>query len=152
MDLLECHPILTRDTSFDSAPTGRCREALSFFLLLFAPSDRIFFWLCREGSRAGRVRVGRSRHTAGSTARELACVQEVSRWVQQNLESGRGRTVAPQEARVEGRRAGGGCGGRAVAIPVVASAGSTVGQYQQTNLISDIPGVARITDPNLVNP
>ncbi len=39
----------------------------------------------------------------------------------------------------------------AAAIPVVASAG-TSSQYQQTNLISDIPGVARITDPNLVNP
>jgi uncharacterized protein (TIGR03118 family) len=40
----------------------------------------------------------------------------------------------------------------AVTIPVGASAGSTGGRYQQTNLISDIPGVARITDPNLVNP
>ncbi|HWK15982.1 MAG TPA: hypothetical protein VNR66_00865, partial [Solirubrobacteraceae bacterium] len=39
----------------------------------------------------------------------------------------------------------------AAAIPVVASAG-TSSQYRQTNLISDIPGVARITDPNLVNP
>jgi len=39
-----------------------------------------------------------------------------------------------------------------VAIPVAATAGATGGQYQQTNLISDIPGVARITDPNLVNP
>src|SRR5450755_3677680 len=39
----------------------------------------------------------------------------------------------------------------AAAVPVVASAG-TSGQYVQTNLISDIPGVARITDPNLVNP
>ena len=41
--------------------------------------------------------------------------------------------------------------GVAAAIPVVASAG-TSGSYQQTNLISDIPGVARITDANLVNP
>jgi uncharacterized protein (TIGR03118 family) len=40
----------------------------------------------------------------------------------------------------------------AVSIPVAASAWSSSGQYQQTNLISDIPGVARITDPNLVNP
>src|SRR5205085_3344807 len=40
----------------------------------------------------------------------------------------------------------------AVAIPVASSVGATPGQYQQTNLISDIPGVARITDPNLVNP
>jgi uncharacterized protein (TIGR03118 family) len=40
----------------------------------------------------------------------------------------------------------------AVAIPVASSAGATPNQYQQTNLISDIPGVARITDPNLVNP
>jgi len=40
----------------------------------------------------------------------------------------------------------------AVVLPVAASAGATGSQYQQTNLISDIPGVARITDPNLVNP
>jgi uncharacterized protein (TIGR03118 family) len=40
----------------------------------------------------------------------------------------------------------------AVAIPVTTAAGTTPGQYQQMNLISDIPGVARITDPNLVNP
>jgi len=40
----------------------------------------------------------------------------------------------------------------AVAIPVAASAGSPASHYRQTNLISDIPGVARITDPNLVNP
>ncbi len=30
--------------------------------------------------------------------------------------------------------------------------GSDPGQYEQTNLISDIAGVALITDPNLVNP
>lgn len=40
----------------------------------------------------------------------------------------------------------------AVAIPVATATGPTPGEYQQTNLISDIPGVARITDPNLVNP
>jgi uncharacterized protein (TIGR03118 family) len=40
----------------------------------------------------------------------------------------------------------------AVAIPIATSAGATANQYTQTNLISDIPGVARITDPNLVNP
>ena len=40
----------------------------------------------------------------------------------------------------------------AVAIPVAASAGASPGQYEQTNLISDIAGVARITDANLVNP
>jgi uncharacterized protein (TIGR03118 family) len=40
----------------------------------------------------------------------------------------------------------------AVAIPVATAADPTAGQYQQTNLISDIAGVARITDPNLVNP
>jgi uncharacterized protein (TIGR03118 family) len=39
----------------------------------------------------------------------------------------------------------------AAAIPVVADAGST-SHYRQANLISDIPGVARITDANLVNP
>jgi uncharacterized protein (TIGR03118 family) len=37
------------------------------------------------------------------------------------------------------------------ATAVVASAGPT-NPYRQTNLISDIAGVARITDPNLVNP
>jgi uncharacterized protein (TIGR03118 family) len=40
----------------------------------------------------------------------------------------------------------------AVAVPIAASVGATSNQYTQTNLISDIPGVARITDPNLVNP
>ena len=41
----------------------------------------------------------------------------------------------------------------AVGIPVAASASDpTAVEYQQTNLISDIAGVARITDPNLVNP
>lgn len=41
----------------------------------------------------------------------------------------------------------------ASAVPLVGSAGGqTAGEYQQTNLISDIPGVARITDPNLINP
>jgi uncharacterized protein (TIGR03118 family) len=40
----------------------------------------------------------------------------------------------------------------AVGVPVAASLGQAANQYTQTNLISDIPGVARITDPNLVNP
>ncbi|HSC02303.1 MAG TPA: TIGR03118 family protein [Solirubrobacteraceae bacterium] len=40
----------------------------------------------------------------------------------------------------------------AVAVPIAASVGATTNDYTQTNLISDIPGVARITDPNLVNP
>ncbi len=40
----------------------------------------------------------------------------------------------------------------AVAIPMATAVGQTGAEYQQTNLISDIPGVARITDPNLVNP
>lgn len=40
----------------------------------------------------------------------------------------------------------------AVGIPVATSVGQAANQYSQTNLISDIPGVARITDPNLVNP
>ena len=38
----------------------------------------------------------------------------------------------------------------AVVIPVATAADPP--HYQQTNLISDIPGVARITDANLVNP
>ena len=40
----------------------------------------------------------------------------------------------------------------AVAVPIANSLGDTTNLYTQTNLISDIPGVARITDPNLVNP
>lgn len=40
----------------------------------------------------------------------------------------------------------------AVAVPVATGVGAPANQYTQTNLISDIPGVARITDPNLVNP
>ena len=39
------------------------------------------------------------------------------------------------------------------AVPFAATAADpTAVEYKQTNLISDIPGVARITDPNLVNP
>jgi uncharacterized protein (TIGR03118 family) len=40
----------------------------------------------------------------------------------------------------------------AVAVPMSAAVGQTGAEYRQTNLISDIAGVARITDPNLVNP
>ena len=40
----------------------------------------------------------------------------------------------------------------AIGIPIASSAGAPTNPYTQTNLISDIPGVARITDPNLVNP
>jgi uncharacterized protein (TIGR03118 family) len=40
----------------------------------------------------------------------------------------------------------------AVAVPMSAAEGQTGAEYRQTNLISDIAGVARITDPNLVNP
>jgi uncharacterized protein (TIGR03118 family) len=40
----------------------------------------------------------------------------------------------------------------AVAVPIGTSLGDPANTYNQTNLISDIPGVARITDPNLVNP
>jgi len=42
-------------------------------------------------------------------------------------------------------------GAGAIAAGVAAAAGPT-SEYRQVNLISDIPGVARITDPNLVNP
>jgi uncharacterized protein (TIGR03118 family) len=38
------------------------------------------------------------------------------------------------------------------ASPIGASGASDFGVYRQTNLVSDIDGVARITDPNLVNP
>jgi uncharacterized protein (TIGR03118 family) len=40
----------------------------------------------------------------------------------------------------------------AVAVPIANSLGEGTNEFTQTNLISDIPGVARITDPNLVNP
>jgi uncharacterized protein (TIGR03118 family) len=40
----------------------------------------------------------------------------------------------------------------AVAVPIGTSVGAPANRYTQTNLISDIPGVARITDPDLVNP
>jgi uncharacterized protein (TIGR03118 family) len=40
----------------------------------------------------------------------------------------------------------------AVGLPVATSVGQSGSLYVQTNLVSDIPGVARITDPNLVNP
>ena len=47
-----------------------------------------------------------------------------------------------------------------VATAALALTGASVAQangdhanvYKQRNLVSDIPGVARITDPNLVNP
>jgi uncharacterized protein (TIGR03118 family) len=72
--------------------------------------------------------------------------------------------AAESRVRVRAGRSGGSrrawCGGAlavlaalvAVGVPVAVSAGSAGSQYQQTNLISDIPGVARVTDPNLVNP
>lgn len=53
---------------------------------------------------------------------------------------------------------GGLLAGLAGAVTVPLSSASTVGAadrtavYRQTNLVSDIPGVARKTDPNLVNP
>jgi uncharacterized protein (TIGR03118 family) len=41
----------------------------------------------------------------------------------------------------------------ALAMPVTASAGAApTSRYVQTNLVADEPGVAQITDPNLVNP
>ena len=41
----------------------------------------------------------------------------------------------------------------AIVLPVAGSAsGQAPNEFQQTNLISDIPGVARVTDPDLVNP
>jgi uncharacterized protein (TIGR03118 family) len=40
----------------------------------------------------------------------------------------------------------------AVGIPIATSVGDPANEFTQTNLISDIPGVARITDPDLVNP
>src|SRR5262249_53105483 len=41
----------------------------------------------------------------------------------------------------------------AVVILVIMGAASVSAQhYRQTNLVSDVPGLANITDPNLVNP
>ena len=41
----------------------------------------------------------------------------------------------------------------AIGAPIAGSAsGQSPNEFTQTNLISDIPGVARVTDPNLVNP
>jgi uncharacterized protein (TIGR03118 family) len=58
-----------------------------------------------------------------------------------------------------GRWRGLGAGGAALALTGLLAAGSGLsagadgnGVYRQTNLVSDIPGVARTTDPNLVNP
>src|ERR1700738_3513718 len=44
--------------------------------------------------------------------------------------------------------------GLSIAIPGVApNAGDTAeGAFHQTNLVSDLPGMAATTDPNLVNP
>jgi uncharacterized protein (TIGR03118 family) len=43
--------------------------------------------------------------------------------------------------------------GAALALVALVPAGATTSTvYKQTNLVSDIPGVARTTDPNLVNP
>src|SRR6202011_879704 len=44
--------------------------------------------------------------------------------------------------------------GLSIAIPgVAANAGDTAeGAFHQTNLVSDLPGMAATTDPNLVNP
>src|SRR5262245_15420531 len=42
-----------------------------------------------------------------------------------------------------------------LALLLVACAFASVARgegYQQTNLVSDVPGLARVTDPNLVNP
>ncbi|MDP9052590.1 MAG: TIGR03118 family protein, partial [Acidobacteriota bacterium] len=40
----------------------------------------------------------------------------------------------------------------AVLLSAVAPASLRAGSYSQTNLVSDIPGLAAITDPNLVDP
>src|SRR5258708_21356052 len=42
--------------------------------------------------------------------------------------------------------------GLLAAGPTALAGANGEGVYQQTNLVSDIPGVARVTDPNLVNP
>jgi uncharacterized protein (TIGR03118 family) len=40
----------------------------------------------------------------------------------------------------------------AILLPVAVGQGAPPNRFAQTNLVSDIPGVAQITDPNLVNP
>src|SRR3954470_11220466 len=42
------------------------------------------------------------------------------------------------------------CASLLFSVPGTARAGG--GYYQQTNLVSDVPGLARFTDPNLKNP
>jgi uncharacterized protein (TIGR03118 family) len=44
------------------------------------------------------------------------------------------------------------CLGLLIALPIHARAKSKGSGYAQTNLISDIPGLAEVTDPNLLNP
>src|SRR6476660_8052314 len=53
-----------------------------------------------------------------------------------------------------GRRLGvlGGLTVAALVVAVPLPAGAAAGGYTQTNLVSDQPGVAQMTDPNLVNP
>jgi hypothetical protein len=53
-----------------------------------------------------------------------------------------------------GRRLGwlGGLTVAALVVVVPLPAGGAAGGYTQTNLVSDQPGVAQKTDPNLVNP
>jgi len=69
-------------------------------------------------------------------------------------------TTAARRLRGRARWAGalGALGALAGAAALAAAGGATAGAvtpssvYVQSNLVSDIPGVARITDPNLVNP
>src|SRR6266576_3384982 len=53
-----------------------------------------------------------------------------------------------------GRRLGwlGGLTVAALVVVVPLPAGGAAGGYTQTNLVSDVPGAAQLTDPDLVNP
>ena len=53
-----------------------------------------------------------------------------------------------------GRRLGwlGGLTVAALVVVVPLPAGANGGTYRQSNLVSDVPGAAQVTDPNLVNP
>ncbi|HEV7172265.1 hypothetical protein [Pedococcus sp.] len=56
--------------------------------------------------------------------------------------------AAPSRAGACGVSLGTAAGLLALGIPAGAAAFST---YHQVNLVSDVPGVAQVTDPNLVN-
>jgi uncharacterized protein (TIGR03118 family) len=61
-------------------------------------------------------------------------------------------TTARRGHRAVGLAAAGLLAALLAAAPVAAAHATAANAYRQTNLVSDIAGVARLTDPNLVNP